>query len=370
MRGESGRVSAFLAALLLPALPGALSAQCAIDVIDSGIEAYRALSLELAQQVLDSALALNAGSAAGCYSQNATAWVYLGASQWLLDRPDEARRAFEQSVIQVPRFRPDPLEFPPDITDAFEEVRSATPSVAVEMPDETVIGPGASDLLEIRLTASTTHEVTVRVMEEGGDVLATLFRGEVEGGSGSAVIGWDGRDVDGTPVVSGRYEIEVVSEGGLTGPVRKVVTQLRIDSDAAPPSTPAYALDSAAIFPTDDSSGGGGIGKALTVLGVGLAGGAVVVAAPELLDGSPVSDARYAVAASLGVAGLIGFFQQMRGRDDDAPDRAPVPTPAPGDEGAPREPTLRIRPGVQSRVELGGARTEAGWSGGPPPSAN
>jgi hypothetical protein len=349
------RLVLLLVAASLLLVPTGVRAQCAIERIASGVRAYRDLELERAQELMREALESQRRVSSTCATEGARALTYLGASYWLLSMPDSAVWSFERAVILAPRFEPDEFEFPPDITATFDRVKGRTPSIAVTIPDEAVIGPRAGVTLPVELTASTPHRVTATLRAQDGDHLRTLYEGPVASGAGGIVLEWDGRGATGEPVGSGRYDVEIVSADSLSRPLRKVIVPLSVESDApeAPVVEPVDSAIAAALAPP--SQGGGGLWSALAVAGAGLAAGALVAAVPPAIDGFPESDVRWAVGASLGVAGILGFAQRLRrGRAANgtpvSPDRA-APAPGRGERDA-APPTLRIRVGVEQRVEL------------------
>ena len=337
-----------LAALLLVATPAGAAAQCGIDLVEAGIQAYRDLELAQAKELLYSAIAVNGRASSPCATQNARALTYLGASHWLLQEPDSAVQAFEEAVIQAPRFRPDAVEFPPDITEAFDRVRAGTPAVAVAMPDEVDIETSRGETLWARLTASTSHWVTVTV--QGPErAIRTLYRGPIVIGAQGTLVEWDGRDQSGEVVGSGPYDIEIVSSDSLSQPLRKVIVALNVSSDAAPPPAPDTALQ--ALAARDD-----GVWDAVGAGVAGLVGATAVIVAPRVVDGFPETSARYAVAASLGVAGIVGFVQRLGRAQDVAEARREVARPS----AEPPDPTLSIRAGWETRVEIPEARRTSG----------
>lgn len=336
---------------LLLAVPGAAWAQCEMDLVEAGVQAYRDLELDAATDLLNGAVSVNASSP--CSTTDARALTYLGAAHWLAERPDAATRAFTQAVIRAPRFRPDPFEFPPEVTALFDEVRRSTPSVAATLPDFVAIGPGAEETLFIRLAASTDHAVSVTIREDGLPV-QTVYRGPVVAGPRGTLVEWNGRGSDGEPVSTGWYDLEIVSMDDQARPLRKVVVVLTVESDAPVEQETVVALptvDSAAaqmVVPREPSAW-----KAVAVGGAGLLGGALVLAGPAMLEGGQGTWARYPIAGSIGVAGIIGFVRHLRGGGAQTAFRSDVADAEPPLVEAPAPPpTLRIRPGYQRRVEL------------------
>lgn len=340
---------------LLTVVPSGANAQCRLDLVESGIQSYRDLALSDAAVQFSQAIAANESSQ--CGTANARALVYLGATHWLSERPDSAARAFERAVIQAPRYRPDPVEFPPAVTELFERVRRDTPAVAATLPEEVELGPRSDpQALSIHLTASTDHRVAVAVRSLDVDVL-TLYDGIVRAGPRGAVVEWDGRDAEGTPVESGWYDLEIVSADEEARPVRKLVIALSIESDVPEPEL-------VEVFDTVDASPGssdGRVWKAIVIAGAGLAGGAAIVAMPSALDAGSGSWFRYPIAGSVGVAGIVGFFQRL---GDGEPGVVRVDTtfvPA----GPAPPPTLRIRAAYERRVEIDALGTGAGRGSDP-----
>jgi hypothetical protein len=340
-------------ALLVTAIASPLSGQCGIDVIESGVQAYRELQLETARELFSGALRINGSTSGACATENARALSYVAATYWLEQRHDSASVAFERAVIQAPSFRPDPFEFPPDITELFDRVRVATPAVAITLPEEVEIGPGAEAALYGHVGASTTHTVLITLSSPEGEELRTLYRGAVVTGARGTIVAWDGRGARDRPVETGRYELQAVSLDAEGRAVRKVVTTLMVDAPppvAAEPLQPA--LDTSSLSQPARRAGGGGTWKAIAVAGAGLLGGALVVSAPIFAEGSG-SWVRYPVAGGIGLAGIVGFFQRL-GRPDGRSDlEGPViVVPPPRERVEQPVPVLRVRVGPTRRVEL------------------
>lgn len=352
-------VAPLVAMAFLSATP--VRGQCGIDVVEAGVQEYRALELPEARELLLGAVRINGGASVECSTVNARALAYVAASHWLEHRPDSAARAFQRAVAQAPRYRPDPLEFPPDVTNLFDRVRLATPAVAMTLPDQVEVGPGHQDAVYAHLAASTSHTVVVVLVHPDGRELRKLYRGSVTMGASGTVVTWDGRGPGGRPVDAGLYELEAVSLDSLGTALRKVVATLTVElvepapSLAPDPSTVASTAPLAVPQERRSASAWG----ALAVAGAGLLGGALVVAAPGLADGSG-SWARYPVAGSIGLAGLVGFFQRLGG-DAAAPDlEGPViVVPPPRQRVEESLPVLLVRVGSMRRVELGRGATAA-----------
>jgi hypothetical protein len=356
--------------VLLIAAPGALDAQCAIDMVEEGIQAYRELELETAAELLNGALDFNGGDYSPCATVNARALTYLAATHLLAQRPDSATRAFERAVINAPRFRPDAVEFPPDVTDLFDRVRQSTPAVATTVPGEVVIGPGGEETLFVQLTASTGHWIEVVVRSPDDEQVRALYRGPVVTGAQGTVVLWDGRRSDGRPVLSGRYDLEILSLDDRSDPMRKVVIPLTVESDARPEPVIDPALDSALLSPPVPETRGDETWKAIARGGAGILAGVIVISMPSLIDGIDGGWVRYPVAGGLGAAGVVGLVQHLRNREPRTlasageGDLPPVEAAEP-----PGPPTIRIRAGYERRIELQGAGVATGSNGRYAPEA-
>lgn len=340
--------------VLLAVVPSSASAQCRIDLVESGIQAYRDLALVDAAQRFNEAVAAN--TSAQCGTANARALVYLGATHWLAERPDSAVVAFERAVVHAPRFQPDPVEFPPAVTDLFARVRERTPAVATMLPEEVEIGPDSSDeTFAVRLIASIEHPVSVTV-RSGGASLRTVYDGVVTDDPQGTLIEWDGRDHDGQPVDRGWYDLEIVSKDSRSRPVRMVVVALGVEAEV--PETPEpemiEVVDTIETPPEEIDEGNPWKATAIGV--AGLLGGAAIVAIPFAADGGSGSWARYPIAGSVGVAGIVGFFKELGG-DDPPPVRTRTRL-VPADRGPGPPPTLRIRSAFERRVELGASTAQ------------
>jgi hypothetical protein len=345
-RWSAPRAMAIAIAALASGLPAAVAAQCRIDVIESGVRAYRDLQLDEARRLLRRAIDENGTDPSSCATENARALTYLGATHRLRAAPDSAARAFRDAVIQAPLFRPDELEFPPDVTTAYDSIRRSTPAVALSVPALAVIGPRDAAEMPIHLVASVDHSLSVTVRRGSGEPIRTLHRGQIQAGAGGLEVRWDGRDSEGRAVTSGAYELEVVSAEGWSRSVRKVTVALDVDSDAPERTAPAPVVPRPSAPTPVASSTWKGVASA----GAGLLAGALVIALPTSVSGFPETDARYVVGASVGVAGIVGLVHQLtrRERAPSAPRTAPVATPAP----TPQSPTLTVRTGQQQRTEL------------------
>src|SRR5207245_7789122 len=110
-------------ALLLAAPPLAAQNGSAGEVMSSAVRAYRDLDFDAAARLLRRALTPPLASELDD-STRARALTYLGAAEHYRDRPDSATAVFRRLVVLVPRYRPDTLIFPPEITRLYDEVHA------------------------------------------------------------------------------------------------------------------------------------------------------------------------------------------------------------------------------------------------------
>src|SRR6266513_1955604 len=146
MRGRS-LVRLCAIAWALGVMPSALSAQTSDSLFATGVRAYKNLEFDLAAWLLRRDLAQLTAAGAPA-PERAAGLVYLGASDRFRGRRDPATAVCRRLVLLDPRFRPDRLVFPPEVTSLFDGVRLQTKTVTVELPQDTtiVLGPGAFDI--------------------------------------------------------------------------------------------------------------------------------------------------------------------------------------------------------------------------------
>jgi hypothetical protein len=283
-----------LAAALLTSAPAA--AQTGPELEARGVRAYQALELDAAAQLLRQALAR------GDLPDSAvlTTQAYLGATELYRHHADSSRAAFRRAVLLEPRFRLDPVAFPPAVTAAFDSVRLATPAVSVDVPQRVTIEPGRGGITA-RVYPSGPHVVRVRIESSNGDVLRALYQRRVTGGFG---VTWDGAGADGQELASGLYVWSFASLGP-DGTARRIVDvpvrleHVTVDAPSLPPR-PALLPERTAAKP------------ALIPLAVGLGGAAVAWLATPIFthqDGP-----RIALTVGFTAGGIIGFFGQRPGK--------------------------------------------------------
>ncbi len=298
-----GLVSALIAALLLPTQ--LVQQPCPTELIEEGVIAYRELRLDDATELLRRAL--EAESGARCPDRT-RALAYLGASEFFRGDREAAVEAFQNVVIADPRYRPDELVFPPEVTGFFDQVRRDTPAAAVAITDEGEIRAGR-DSASIQVVVSTPHPVRVHVSDTFGIPIRDLFRGDVRD---SLSLGWDGLDWRGDPVLEGEAHLRVISltEGGSA--VRHTILPFAVrwlDEDRAPGDAGV----------ADAEVGGQEWGRrALGSLALGVLTGTAVLLVPRAVGTSSLhgrgrvgGSGRAALGTAAIVAGAIGFLDRL-----------------------------------------------------------
>src|SRR5439155_68417 len=225
-------------AWVLGAAPSALSAQSSDSLFATGVRAYKNLEFDLAAWLLRRDLAQLTAAGAPA-TERAAGLVYLGAADLFRGRRDSAAAVFRRLVQLDPRFRPDRLVFPPEVTSLFDGVRLQTKTVTVELPRDTtiVLGPGAFD---IWLIASSFQNVDVTLRYADGAPFRALYAGPI---GDSLKVQWDGLDAAGAPPPVNRVVLRVASRaptGELAG-IIQVPLDLRLSRPDTLPWPPAPA---------------------------------------------------------------------------------------------------------------------------------
>jgi len=292
-----------VAALVAVGLPRAAHAQSGDELVAQGVRAYQNLEYDQASGLLRRSLAGNDRSLSD--SGRARALMYLGATELFRGRRDSALAAFRRLVVHDPRYRPDQLIFPPEVSSTYDLARRVVPAIApVAENGDIMLGDA---LYPIRLYASSFHEIQALVLTEDGRVVRQLYLGPI---ADSLVIRWDGLDSAGTGPARGRFNLVVVSRNPQGQPLRRV--QMALQTTARIPDTLPHprAPEDTGLQPERRSSG-----PAWRSLIRGLAAGGAAVLLPSLVTGeSSGSDARYIVAGTLSLTGLVGFLAQRPGR--------------------------------------------------------
>ncbi len=274
----------------------AAAAQTGADLRDQGLRAYRALEMEAAARLFRLALATRDLADDDILSTEA----YLGSAEFYRNRQDSSRAAFRRIVLTDPRYRLDPIVFPPDVMRAFDGVRFATPAVSVDVPTRVTFAPGRGGLTA-RVFPSGPHVLRVRIERSNGEVVRTLHDGRV---TDSLAVTWNGAGTGGASLASGLYVWSFASLGGdgavqriLDVPVR--LEQTTVGSLALPPQP--------ALLPESSPAG-----PALVRLGLGLGAAALCwIVTPAFTDRDLP---RVALTVTFTAAGIIGFFEKRPGR--------------------------------------------------------
>jgi hypothetical protein len=282
--------------LLLCGVRAARAQSAAGDLLGRAVQAYQGLEYDLAAALLGQSLERD--PAAGLAdSLRARALTYLAATELFRGQRDSAVAAFRQLVLLNPRYRPDELIFPPQVTNLFQEVRRATRAIAVAVPPVTELRTRA-DSLSARVLASSLADVVVTLAHEDGTPIRELYRGPV---AESLLVKWDGLTAVGTPADDGRYILQVTPRTPTADGPR--ARQVVLDVKKVVPDTLPWPPDPP-LLPERTSTG-----PAFRSLAAGLVAGAAAVALPSILaPGKEASGARFAVGATVGVAGFVGFF--------------------------------------------------------------
>jgi hypothetical protein len=294
----------FAAASLAAGAPRALAAQGADDLLAQGVRAYQNLAYDAASGLLRRSLAPS-GDRGLSDAERSKALMYLGATEIFRGRRDSALVAFRRLVLQEPRYRPDQLIFPPEVSSTYDLVRRVVPAVtAVAEATEIMLGDA---LFPIRLYASSFHEIQALITTDEGRLVRQLYIGPI---ADSLVVRWDGLDSAGTGPARGRHLLVVVSRSTQGQPLRRF--QLALETSArVPDSLPHPKAPSETTLQQERRSAG----PAWRSLLGGFAAGGAAALLPTLVTGeSSGSNARFVVAGTLSLTGVVGFLVQRPGR--------------------------------------------------------
>jgi hypothetical protein len=288
--------------------PGVAGAQARDAWLQKGIVAYEQLDYAVAVALFRRQLVAEAPGAGGAESDSArtTTLMYLGASELFGGRQDSAVAAFRRLVLLEPGFQPNPLTFPPEVTDLFHHVRRDTRAVALKADRTTDIAVGR-DRFTARLVASAYQTVEVAIALENGSPVRVLYTGPI---GDTLPVTWDGRDAVGTIVAAGAYWLRVNARAPSGESVRFLqlpLTVRRLERDTLPfPPPPADSL----LRPERREAG-----PALGALATGaLVSGAVVVLPSLTAGGASPTPARFVVAGAVSLSGVTAFLLRRPGR--------------------------------------------------------
>src|SRR5256886_8193197 len=174
------------------AAAGQGAAQAIVSPFAEGIRAYQNLDFDQAAALLRRDLARTTGSTA-TLSERAQGLVYLGAADLFRGRRDSAVAVFRRPVQLDPRYRPDRLVFPPEVTSVFDNVRVETRAVVLVAPADTEISTGTGAFpFCVAAAAFPTVEATLRYQD--GAPFRALYAGPM---GDSLRVQWDGLDAAG-----------------------------------------------------------------------------------------------------------------------------------------------------------------------------
>jgi len=290
---------ALTALAVLVAAASHLPAQSANDLLQQGVRAYQKLEYDAAVALLRESL-LRQEPAALADSQRARALSYLAATELFQQQRDSAAAAFRILVRLDPRYRPDELIFPPQVTNLYEEVRRSTKVLNVQVPPVTELH-ARLEWFTARVVTTSVQSVTATLARVDGTPVRMLYDGPV---ADSLSLKWDGLTEGGTLPEEGRYVLHVAPRPATQDGPRPLQVTLDITQVTAdtlpwppPPAGPGVLPERTSATP------------ALGSLAAGAIAAGAVVALPSLFGRSgEATGARFAVAATVSVAGLVGFF--------------------------------------------------------------
>lgn len=267
-----------------------------------GIRAYQNLEFDQAAALLRRAFS-RPNSAA--LSERTQALLYLGAADLFRGRRDSAVAVFRRLVQLDPRYRPDRLVFPPEVTSVFDNVRVDSRAVVLVAPPDTEIATG-SGAFTFWVVASAFQTVEVTLRYQDGAPFRALYAGPM---GDSLRVQWDGLDAAGQMPPVSRILLRVASRaptGELAGIVQLPLDLRVVHLDTLPwPKPPADSQ-----FLPERS----GRRPALRSLlgGVLLAG--TVAALPSVVGSDHPNGSRMVVAGAVGFAGALGYVLHRPGR--------------------------------------------------------
>jgi len=185
-------------------------------------------------------------------------------------------------------------------------VRQATKAVVVVAPADTEIATGAGTF-RAWVVATSPQAVDVTLRYADGRPFRSLYAGSV---ADSTLVRWDGLDDAGKPPSVDRVLLRVASyaaSGEVAGTVQLPLALRVTDGD-----TLSWSADPPDSLLLPERAGQGPAGRAL--LGGAVVSGAVV-ALPSIVGGTDASSGpRIAVAGTVGIASLVGYFVHRAGR--------------------------------------------------------
>jgi len=218
--------------VLLLAAASRLPAQSANDLLQQGVRAYQRLEYDAAVALLRESL-LHRQPMALADSQRARALSYLAATELFQQQRDSAAAAFRDLVRLDPRYRPDELIFPPQVTNLYEEVRRSTKVLSVQVPPSMELRPRTKEPFTARVITTSVLPVQVTLARDDGTPVRTLWNGRI---ADSLVVTWDGTTTDGGALPEdGHYVLRVAPNPATEDGPRPL--QVTLDITQEPPDT-------------------------------------------------------------------------------------------------------------------------------------
>ena len=271
----------------------------------AALKAYQNLDFDVAAASLRRLLGAS-GAAQLTGAERARALCYLGAADFFRGRRDSARAVFQRVVERDPRYRPDPLIFPPDITTLYETVRRESKALVLELPADQQVRSDSAPL-RLRLVTSSPQRVDVGLWRPDGSLFRSLYSGPL---GDSLDLQWDGLDAAGHPPNVSRLWVRASRRGASQAPDRPVqasldVRVIPVDTEPWPAPVPDSLLLPEHVAQTFR-------GRTL-VMGAALA--VAAVALPTVISGqSGASGGRFLVGAAIGASSVVGFVRGRAGR--------------------------------------------------------
>ena len=317
-----------LLALLLGAAlapPPALAQEDAPALISRARQYLDEFNPDSAAALLERALAPNVQLT---LTLRVRASVLYGVAQLTRGNAPAARLAFRAALQIEPTERVDSLAFlePDNLLREFNAERSAVAPVAAaapapverltvqaESPADTTLAPREGRL---PITPRPSRRASAIVAVGPADAPTVVLWGDTLEAGASGALGWNLRGRDGALVAPGRYALRataVDSAGVVSATIERVLVVSRLAADTQPLPPP---LQPSAFAPETLRLRHGSPGAVL----VGAALGAAAAVLPtafgrtELNQGLAGDQTAYAVAASVGVAGLVGYLGGHRMR--------------------------------------------------------
>jgi len=275
-----------------------------------------------ASVLLERALTPNSGATT---AQRVRAYVLYGIAQLTSRNATSARQAFRRALQLNPAERVDSLEFlePENLLREFNAERAAVVAVAaaptggerlavqVALPSDTTLAVTDGRL---PITAVPSRRARAIVAVAPADAPTSVLWTDTLPAGGTGALGWSLRSRDGTLVPPGRYAVLVTamdSVGAVSQTIERVIVLSRAPVDTQAPPAP---LEPSSFAPETLRIRHGS--PTAILFGVGLGAAAAFLPSalgrPELNKGLAGDGTAYAVAGSVTVAGLVGFFAGHR----------------------------------------------------------